>query len=243
MALASLAGGQAQDSGARDCAVAGLLGTAEQWARFEAAWGRSAVDVEATRSATDNIEAHHGGTLAGLIDACGLTGIGSRVAGKEYEELSPEMRRHLTGGRPAEPCILCFSHCIREAASLAAKFPTEEKVCVVLDGQDGLSSRAAWLFEEIKGLEPAAVRERLGALGFEPKQHFAPLQAAERLTRELLPAPRDNGTSLERHGHLGSSGSRPQRWHFKSFDQQTLRLLQRDGEKRRIEGSRSLSRL
>jgi hypothetical protein len=243
MALASSTGGARTNSCRDDYVVAGLLGTAKQWAGFEAAWRRSAIEAEAAQGTLDSIEAHPSGALAGLIDTCALTGIGSRVAGEEYEGLSPEMQRYLTGGRPAEPYVLSFRHCILEAASQAAKLPPEEKVCFVLDGQDDLSSQAAWLFEEIKGLEPAPVRERLGALGFEPGQHFLPLQAAEWLAREVLHAPRNNGTSLELRSHLGAHGSRLPRLLFRSFDQQAFRLLQRDWEERRIEWSRGVSRL
>jgi len=236
MALASSTGGQAEDPWSRDCVVAGLLGTAEQWDRFETEWKRSVAEVGAVRPSLDGVEARMSAALGGLIDTCGLTGIGSSVAGDEYGRLSLEIKRSLTGGRPAEPSILCFRHCIREAASQAAKLPPEEKVCFVVDGEDDLSARAAWLFEEIKGLEPTPARERLGALGFEPKRHFAPLQAAEWLAHELLPAS-GNGTPLRPHG------SRLPRLLFRSFDCQAFRLLQRDWEGRRIEWNRSFSRL
>jgi hypothetical protein len=241
MALASSTGGQAEAASSRDCVVAGLLGNAEQWKRFELAWRRSAIEAAAPRGMLEDSRPEQSRALADLIDTCRLTAIGSRVAGEEYAGLSPEMRRDLTGGRPAEPSILCFRHCLREAARKASKLPPEEKVCFVLDGQDDLSAQAAWLFEEIKSLEPAPVHERLGALGFEPKRHFAALQAAEWLTRELLPPSGINGSKPGLRGRPGISGTLPQRLNFKSFDQHALRLLQRDGETHRREWNRSVS--
>lgn len=241
MALASSTGGQAEAPWSRDCVVAGLLGNAEQWKRFELAWRRSGTEAAATQGTPEDVEPDQSRALADLIDTCRLTAIGSRVAGEEYTGLSPEMRRGLTGGRPAEPSILCFRHCLREAARKASKLPPEEKVCFVLDGQDDLSAQAAWLFEEIKGLEPAPFHERLGALGFEPKQRFAALQAAEWLTRELLSLSGNNGSELRPGARPGIGGTLPQRLNFKSFDQQALRLLQRDGETNLRKWNRSAS--
>jgi len=243
MAMASSVGGVKTDSSQGDFVVAGLLGTAEQWDRFDIEWRGSAVEVEAAQSSMGGIEARRSRVLAGLIDTCGLTGIGSHVAGEEYERLSLEIQRSLTGGHPAEPYVLCFRHCILEAACEAAKLPPQEKVSVVLDGQDALASRAPWLFEEIKGLEPAPVRERLGALGFEPKQHFVPLQAAEWLGRELLRLASDDRGDVEMRGPVPADDARRPRLLFKSFDRRAFRLLQRDWEERRIEWNGSFSRL
>jgi hypothetical protein len=243
MALASSTSGATTNPHRNDYVVAGLLGTAEQWARFETAGARSPGEPEAARSARGNIQAREGSVLAGLIAACGLTGIGSRLAGDEYEALPPEMQRYLTGGHPGEPYTLGFRHCLVEAASQATELPPEEKVCFVLDGEDALASQAAWLFEEITGLEAAPVGERLGALGFEPKQHFPPLQAAEWLARELLPARRDDETTPELRGHLGAHGSPLPRLLFRSFDRQAFRLLQKDWEEQRFEWGRRVSRL
>ncbi|MBZ5542249.1 MAG: hypothetical protein LAO07_01040 [Acidobacteriia bacterium] len=243
MAMASSMGGVQTDSSRGDFVVAGLLGTAEQWDRFEIEWRRSAVEVEAAQSSMGGIEARRSRVLAGLIDTFGLTGIGSHVAGEEYERLSLEIQRSLTGGHPAEPYVLCFRHCILEAACEAAKLPPQETVSVVLDGQDALASRAPWLFEEIKGLEPAPVRERLGALGFEPKQHFAPLQAAEWLGHEVSSPARNGEARLDLCGPLPADDARRPRLLFKSFDRRAFRLLQRDWEERHIEWNRSFSRL
>jgi len=243
VAMASSTSGAQTNSCRGDCMVAGLLGTGEQWARFEIEWKRSVAEVGAGRSSLDGAEPRRSAALGGVIDTCGLTAIGSHVAGEEYERLSLERQQSLTGGRPAEPCVLCFRHCVLEAASQAADLPPEEKVCFVLDGQDNLSSQAAWLFEEIKGLEPAPLRERLGALGFEPKQYFAPLQAAEWLGRKLLRLARSDRDDVEMCGPVPVDGSLPPRLLFKSFDRQAFRLLRMDWEERRIEWNRSFSRL
>jgi hypothetical protein len=243
MALASSTDGVETGSWQGDCVVAGLLGTAEQWAQFEIEWKECLAKVGATWSSMGGAEARRSAELGGMIDTCGLVGMGSYVAGEEYERLSPEMQRSLTGGRPAEPYVLSFRHCVLEAAAQAAILPPEERVCFVLDGQDRLSSQAAWLLEEIKSLEPAPVRERLGALGFEPKQHFAPLQAAEWLGCELLRLAGNNGDDAENCASVRLSSSLPPRLLFKSFDRQAFRLLQRDWEKGHIESSRSFSRL
>ena len=251
MAMASSLGGAPTNSCRGDCVVAGLLGTAEQWDRFETEWKGSVVEGEAALTSMGGINARGsdapsgsstrvGDTLAGLINACGLMGIGSHLSREEYERLSPDIQRTLTGGRPAEPSVLCFRHCMLEAAGQAAKLPPEEKVCFVLDGQDRLASQAPWLFEEIRCLEPAPVRARLGALGFEPKQAFAPLQAAEWLGREFLRHWGNGGANVDLCESVPADGSFPVRLLFKSFDRQAFRRLQTE---RRTEWNQSFSRL
>jgi hypothetical protein len=251
MAMASSVGGATTNSSQGDCVVAGLLGTAEQWERFEIAWKGSGVEAEAAWLSMGGINARGSNapsgsdtrvdaTLAGLINACGLMGIGSYLSGEEYGRLSPDMQRTLTGGRPAQPSLLCFRHCIVAAAWQAAKLPPDEKVCFVLDGQDRLASEAPWLLEEIQCLEPAPVRERLGALGFEPKQDFAPLQAAEWLGREFLRHSGNGGANVALPESVPANESFPVRLLFKSFDRQAFRRLQTE---RRIEWNQSFSRL
>jgi hypothetical protein len=242
MAMASSTDAVPKGSCQGDCVVAGLLGTAEQWARFEIEWKGADAKVGAGRSSMGGTEARRSAGPGDVIDTCRLLGMGSYVAGEEYARLSPEMQRSLTGGRPAEPCVLSFRHCVLEAAAQTAELPPEEKVCFVLDGQDRLSSQAAWLLEEIKSLEPPPVGERLGALGIEPKQHFAPLQAAEWLGREMLRLAK-KGDDVETRGAVCLRSPLPSRLFFKSFDRQAFRLLQRDWEEGRLGSSRSFSRL
>lgn len=241
MAMASLIGeAQTADPRRGNCMVAGLLGTAEQWTRFEIEWKRFGIEVGAARTRMSEIESPGGRSLAALVNTCGLTAIGSHLAVAEFERLSLDIRRTLTGGRPAEPHVLCFRHCILEAARQAAQLSPEEKVSVVLDAQDRLGSEALWLFEEIRDLEPASVGKRLGALGFEPKQDFAPLRAAEWLALEFSAQVGNGEACLDLRGAVPDNGSQPLRVLFKSFDRHAFHMLRMDWEGRRGQWNQSI---
>jgi len=183
---------------ARVCAVAGYLGSEAQWEQFASRW--ESVLAGAGLRAFDIADCERGeGEFAGwgpdqkaellerlvvAIHQSGLEVIGSALPLVEFEALSPADRVSLTCGRPDDPHLLCFNHCLVEAAQRAAPLPREEKVCFVFDWHDEIGSAALWHFEELKNLTSEPVRERLGAVGFESREEFSPLQAAEFLANE-----------------------------------------------------------
>lgn len=183
---------------ARVCAVAGYLGSEAQWEQFASRW--ESVLAGAGLRAFDTADYERGeGQFAGwtagqktelverLLDAIhqsGLEVIGSALPLVEFEALSPADRVSLTCGRPDDPHLLCFNHCLVGAAKRAAPLPREEKVCFVFDWHDEIGSAALWHFEELKNLTSEPVRERLGAVGFESREEFSPLRAAELLAYE-----------------------------------------------------------
>ncbi len=183
---------------ARICAVAGYLGTEAQWEKFVPRW--ESVLAGAEIKAFDTTDYEHGeGEFAGwnagqkteflqkLLDAIkesGLVAIGSALPLAEFEALSSADRVSITFGRPDDPHLLCFNHCLVDAAQRAAPLPREEKVCFVFDWHDDIGSAVLWHFEDLKNLTSEPVRERLGALGFDSRKEFSPLQAAELLAYE-----------------------------------------------------------
>ena len=183
---------------ARVCAVAGYLGTEAQWERFAPRW--ESVLAGAGLKAFDTADYARGEgefagwnadqktelleRLLGPIKESGLGAIGSALPLAEFEALSSADRVSLTCGRPDDPHLLCFNHCLVDVAQRAAPLPREEKVCFLFDWHDDIGSAALWHFEELKNLTSEPVRERLGALGFDSRKEFSPLQAAELLAFE-----------------------------------------------------------
>lgn len=183
---------------ARVCAVAGYLGSEAQWEQFASRWESVLAGAGLRAFDTADYERDEGqfaGWTAGqktelverlldAIHASGLEVIGSALPLAEFEALSSADRLSLTCGRPDDPHLLCFSHCLVRAAQRAAPLPREEKVSFVFDWHDEIGSAALWHFEELKNLTSEPVRERLGALGFESRKEFSPLQMAELLASE-----------------------------------------------------------
>lgn len=183
---------------ARICAVAGYLGAEVQWERFANQWesvlagaGLKTFDTSdyeggegefAVWTADQKMELHE--RLAEAINESGLGAIGSALPLAEFEALSSADRVLITCGRPDDPHLLCFNHCLVEAAQRAAPLPRDERVCFLFDWHDDIGSAVLWHFEELKNLTSEPVRERLGALGFDSRKEFSPLQAAELLAYE-----------------------------------------------------------
>jgi len=183
---------------ARVCAVAGYLGTEAQRERFVPRWesilagaGLKAFDTADYERSEGEFAGWNAGQktellekLLAAIKESGLVAIGSALPLAEFEALSAADRMSITFGRPDDPHLLCFNHCLVDAAQRAAPLPREEKVCFVFDWHDDIGSAALWHFEELKNLTSEPVRERLGALGFDSRMEFPPLQAAQLLAYE-----------------------------------------------------------
>jgi len=167
-------------------AVAGLLASQEAWDRFSRAWGDASSKCEPD------------GNLAALFEACKITGLGSALSLAASERRSAADGDSLLPRTVSDPLLLCFEHCLLEAARRLRALPSQETLCCIMDGSDPLASAALWHFEELKNLAPRPVRERLGALGFESKDDFPPLRAADWLAArcyDRLPEPTPAGQS------------------------------------------------
>jgi hypothetical protein len=193
--LATRLGYEAAEPSPRVCAVAGYLGSREQWANFAPRWEKAVTEAGVREFRREDLE-RGGGEFSGwgeekrsqflarlmaIIHESQLEALTSGLALEEFEALSPADKVSLTCGRPADPHVLCFNHCLVEAARRAASHPREEKVGIVFDWNDAIGSAALWHMEELKTLTSEAIRERLGALGFESRLEFPGLQAADLL--------------------------------------------------------------
>ncbi|MFB3923643.1 MAG: hypothetical protein ACE145_18110 [Terriglobia bacterium] len=206
VALATRLPGGANSQGGRTCVVAGYLGSEAQWLKFIPRWQTvlSAAGVGAFEAACERGQGALAGwaaseragllqRLTAVLRESGLEPVGSALPLDEFEALSVADRESLTGGRPDDPHLVCFNQCLVEAARRAAPLPRHEKVSFVLDWSDGIGSAALWHFEDLKCRTSQSVRERLGALGFESRRAFPPLQAAELGACEPPLRPADSG--------------------------------------------------
>ena len=151
-------------------AMAGLLAGLDTWEEFEERWR-----VAHSRGWQD-------GNLARLMGGYQITGIAGawRDAGEPIPPLTGGMR---LGRKIRDPHLICFEHCVIEATRHLNGLAAGETVSFVMDWNEPLASSALWGLEDLKNLSAPPIRERLGALGFEGRDTFLPLQAAEWLAR------------------------------------------------------------
>lgn len=239
-ALAASTDGSGIHDTSRICAVAGYVGTEEEWDLFESRWTGAIKEAGITAFRMPDFE-NRRGEFAGwsdtkrrlflekliqIINAGHISGVGSALVMAEYKLLSKAEKIALTYGRPHDPYVLCFRHCIVEAAHRADGLPPEETVSFVFDWQDEFGPAALWLFDDLKNLESPPIRQRLGAIGFESKLEFVPLQAADLLAFECYKHLEDRYYGRHRgvRWPMKRLQSRPFRPRY--FDRDAIRTMQ-----------------
>jgi hypothetical protein len=152
-------------------AMAGLLASVDVWDSLSRRWGRGPSEA---------LQESH---LAGLLASGEIVAIVGALGAAWGRPLAPAPESVTLLRQPYDPPLRCFDHCVVEAAGRLKDRPAGEKVSFVMDWADRLAAAAMWRMEDLKNLTERPVRERLGALGFESREDFPPLLAAERLAR------------------------------------------------------------
>lgn len=180
--------------GSRICAIAGFVGTQEEWERIEQLWNSAlrTEGIEAFHMA--EFENHQGvykgwsetrrqnllASLVEILKARDISSIGSGIVTEDFWQLSVEDRQWMTHGNPEIPYFLCFQHCIVEAAHQADDLHPSERVGFTFDRQDDFAAEATRLYNRMKDDLNWDNRFRLAdAVAFASKQSTAPLQVAD----------------------------------------------------------------
>ncbi len=166
MALASHAGPEGDASKSEGWAVAGVLASQHAWEDFGRRW----------TAALARDPAQCG--LPGLIRELKITCIGAVLSAAGRGSRRAGSRSAYFPRRIPDPGLLCFEHCVLEAARRMQSAPAGETVFFLMDWSEPLASSALWHLEDLMNFSASPVRERLGALGFESSRDFPPLQAA-----------------------------------------------------------------
>jgi hypothetical protein len=194
---------QKGESAAAYCMVAGWIGSPEQWQSFNAAW-RNVLEREAvpTFHAKDFFQrtgwqsrrsVYNGwsrdrtvtylGDLLDIIDAHELFPVGGAVAIKDFEALTEQERRFVTGGAdtfsmseqglvvdqvtsgaPTKPYFAAFGLLIEEALSHS---DPDSKIHFVFDRQDQYQSLATGTFNKIIDERLMSGSDRLASITFQ----------------------------------------------------------------------------
>lgn len=169
--------------------VVGLLATQAEWDTFGRKWSAAASrrfgqmgDLQFSTQASEQP-----GRVEMLLALFSAGGIAATVYayGQSSVDLNAEMQRPQRAVAP-DAGVRCFQHCVTEAARRCTGLPEGERVSLIMDWDDPLASAALWCLEDLKNLSPAVVSARLGALGFESRPDYPPLQAAAWLAREYV---------------------------------------------------------
>lgn len=214
-------------SGSRVCAIAGFVGTEDEWATFERRWKRVLKDANVSTFHMAEFESRLGefagwsnmrrkmflAELMEIIKARELYGFGSAVIAADYEKLPEEDKRWMTHGTGL-PYFLCFQHCVVEAAHYADHLDPDEKVAFVFDRQGELSGEATRLYNDLKDSDEWPNRVRLAdAFAFASRRETVPLQAADIAAYE----------SYKRVENLLYSPEHAERWPMKQLRMRPFR--------------------
>ena len=200
MVLASHIAPKGCPSDSARCAVAALLATQAEWDRFGRTW--SAEILQETGEVGNPNLAHRkaqqkdqGRALLDLLQESRVAAI-TCVSGEGVPDLDTE-RKQILPGNARDPGFPCVQHCVMEAVRRSGSLPEGERVCFIMDWNDPLASTALWCLEDLKNLSSQGVSERLGALGFESRPSFPPLQAAAWLAQEYACQEQPSPSGLE----------------------------------------------
>jgi hypothetical protein len=188
----------------RVLAVAGYIATPAEWRRLELDWdlamrefglrnGFHMTDFECRqgefKKLSNDDRARLIARLVDLILRRNMRGFGSAVLLSDYDVVAPSDR----DGILRSPYLLCFEHCVREMASLAAwqsdrtgNSPEADKVKFICDQHSQYSRPAVRRYNGLKMDERWANRKRLGPISFESSRTNMPLQVADILAYEAF---------------------------------------------------------
>lgn len=160
-------------------AVAGLLASQYAWEEF------------VTKHSTLISQGTELGAFLKIVASVGIVGIGAVAGAPTSNPTLPASMISSLSAKNIDSRLICFEHCVLEASRRMHPAPVGETVCFLMDWHEPLASSALWHLEDMMNFSPPAVRERLGALGFEHGDTFLPLQAARWLAKrcvEMIPA-------------------------------------------------------
>jgi hypothetical protein len=166
-------------------AVAGLLASQYEWEEYIARYGAMIS------------QGGDPGTILKGVGSTGIVGIGAVSAAATPDSM---LASSTLRGKSMSPRLVCFEHCVLEASRRMNPAPAGETVCFVMDWREPLASSALWHLEDMMNSFPLAVRERLGALGFEQGEAFLPLRSAQWLAKyclKMIPAQGGHAASQE----------------------------------------------
>jgi hypothetical protein len=155
-------------------AVAGLLASQYEWEEYIA------------KNSTLISQGADPGTILRGVASAGIVAIGAVADAPTPNALPASSKPSSLPAKSMNPRLVCFEHCVLEASRRMHPAPLGETVCFVMDWREPLSSSALWHLEDMMNFSPLAVRERLGALGFEQGEAFLPLRAAQWLAKHCL---------------------------------------------------------
>ena len=139
-------------AGSRICAIAGFVGTDEQWDIFERRWKQAIRAEGITQFHMAEFESRLNefsgwsntrrrnflATLIGIIAARHLYAVGSGLSLEDYNRLAEPDKAWMTHGNPDQPYFLCFQHGIVESAHRADGLDAHERVAGTDErGRDG----------------------------------------------------------------------------------------------------------
>jgi hypothetical protein len=216
-------------------AVAGLIGSEEQWLGLELLWEDRTADLK-NAFHMNECETFHGEfegwdvskkqslitDLTGIIRDSKLYGFGSSVDIPTFHSVFPD--------EPKDALyFLCFRHVICQMSFWGTE--AGQRVAFVFDRQQEFAQRAHRLFDRLRK-SPAKFGASLGSLAFEDRRKFVALQAADLVAYETFKiqhhtehdtarSPRRSLLALRRTG----------RFFIRHWDRAVLEGLRREMEK------------
>jgi hypothetical protein len=172
--------------------IAGLLGSADQWAAFETAWSERLANVEILSfhaSACDAADAEFANLaepfrsalfngLSQVICDSKLVGVNGTVWRAAWEAYKKRDPVHYP-----EPYYFCFDFCLGQIASWSKANAGGEPVALIFADQDEYESRALESYRAFKRLSP--LKDDIASLTFADPCKFRPLQGADLFAYEL----------------------------------------------------------
>lgn len=170
------------------CAVAGLLASQYAWEGFGATCSDLLSPAVEFGDFLKTLES------AGIVGICAAAGPSTSDSARAAFGNSSPVPEHI------DPRLICFEHCVVEAARRLAPAAAGETVCFIMDWLDPLAPSALWHLENLTNFSSPAVRVRLGTLGFEHSETFLPLQTATLLARRCAEVTPSTGLRVASHG-------------------------------------------